>query len=428
MARRRPPGFRARQVARGAHEVPPRQQPAALPVAELLDRLERLIQSDDLLADIWVEGEVRNFSRSAAGHVYFRLSDDDSALNCAFFARANRGARIEQGDQVLAHGRISIYRARGDLQLIVDSVQPKGAGVLHAEFERMRAKLEAEGLFAPERKRPLPAWPHRIGVVTSSAGAVWHDIRNVLARRWPLAALIFSPSQVQGDGAADSIVEALQRVVDLPESETPDLIIIGRGGGSPEDLWAYNEEPVARAIFACPIPVISAVGHETDFTIADLVADFRAPTPSAAAEIAVPDQAEELQRVRALRNAAASASNAMLEREFFRVSSLSERLGRAAPDPAALHVELNQHLRALDRAVGEAISARTVRLAADRSRLEALNPDATLARGYALVRNAAGDVLASVARAAPGDTLSIRLRDGEIEAAVNAISPAEERA
>lgn len=428
MARRRPTGFRARQAARGAHAVPPRQPLAALPVAELLDRLERLIQSDDLLADIWVEGEVRNFSRSAAGHVYFRLSDDDSALNCAFFARANRGARIEQGDQVLAHGRISIYRARGDLQLIVDSVQPKGAGVLHAEFERMRAKLEAEGLFAPERKRPLPAWPHRIGVVTSSAGAVWHDIQNVLARRWPLAALIFSPSQVQGDGAADSIVEAIQRIVDLPESETPDLIIVGRGGGSPEDLWAYNEEPVARAIFACPIPVISAVGHETDFTIADLVADFRAPTPSAAAEIAVPDQAEELQRVRALRNAAASAADAMLEREFFRVSSLSERLGRAAPDPAALNIEINQHLRALDRAVGEAISARAVRLAADRSRLKALNPDATLARGYALVRNAAGDVLASVARAAPGDTLSIRLRDGEIEATVNAISPAEERA
>ena len=424
MPRRPPLGPKARQ----AKLTPPRQPLAALPVAKLLDRLEHLIRDDDQLSDIWVEGEIRNFSRSAAGHVYFRLSDDDSALNCAFFARQNRGARIEQGDQVFAHGRIAIYRPRGDLQLIVDSVQPKGDGVLQAEYERRRAKLEAEGLFAPERKRPLPRPPHHIGVVTSPAGAVWHDIQKVISRRWPLVRLTLSPCAVQGDGAADSIVEAIQRFLELPDAEAPDLIIVCRGGGSQEDLWAYNEEPVARAIFACPIPVISSVGHETDFTIADFVADLRAPTPSSAAEIAVPDQDEELKRLHADRAAADSAIAATLDRELLRRASLSERLQRAAPDPAALRVELDRQIRSLERAIADAINARAVKLAADRSRLETLDPDATLARGYALVLDAAGRALASTARTAPGDTLSIRMRDGTIEATVDAVSPAEENA
>ena len=396
----------------------PEGAPRAHPVGEIVDHIEWLIRSDDLLADLWIEGEVRGLTRSRAGHLYFRLAGGDVLLNCAFFARQNRGVRIEQGDQVLAHGRIAIYKPRGDLQLIVDSVQPKGTGVLQAEFERVYALLKAEGLFA--RKRPLPKWPRRIGVVTSPSGAVWHDIHNVISRRWPLVRLTRSPCAVQGDGAAESIAEAIQRFLDLPDAEAPDLIIVCRGGGSPEDLWAYNEEPVARAIFASPIPVISAVGHETDFTIADYVADRRAPTPSAAAEIAVPDQAEQRQRVRGLHAYSDQVLQSILDRESTRNATLRDRLEQSAPDPAALRVELHAQARALGRAATDALTSRSLHLATARSRLEALNPAATLDRGYALVTANDGSVISAAAAVAPGDKLRIRMRDGTIEATASA--------
>ncbi len=428
MNRRAPPGLRARQSAqrRTASSPALAGTPQSHPVGRIVDRIEHLIRSDDLLADLWIEGEVRGLTRSGAGHLYFRLADDDALLNCAFFARQNRGVRINQGDQVLAHGRIAIYKPRGDLQLIVDSVQPKGTGVLQAEFERVHALLDNEGLF--KRKRPLPPWPRRIGVVTSPSGAVWHDIQNVISRRWPLARLTLSPCAVQGDGAAYSIAEAIQRFHDQPDPEAPDLIIVCRGGGSPEDLWAYNEEPVARAIFASPIPVISAVGHETDFTIADYVSDRRAPTPSAAAEIAVPDRTEQLQRVRGLHAYIDQSVQSLLDRESTRVSTLRDRLEQSAPDPAALRVELHAQARALDRAAADALASRSLRLAAARSRLEALNPAATLDRGYALVTATDGSVINAAAQVAPGDKLLIRMRDGIIEATASAARPHREDA
>lgn len=422
MARRAPPGLRARQAAQRRDSPPPALTgtPQSHPVGQIVDRIEQLIRSDDLLADLWIEGEVRGLTRSAAGHLYFRLAGGDALLNCAFFARQNRGSKFDQGDQVLAHGRIAIYKPRGDLQLIVDSVQPKGTGILHAEYERLRAELEAQGLFAPERKRPLPKWPCRIGVVTSPVGAVWRDIQNVISRRWPLVQLTLSPCAVQGDGAADSIAEAIQRLRDLPDAEAPDLIIVCRGGGSLEDLWAYNEKPVAHAIFACPIPVISAVGHETNFTIADDVADLRAPTPSAAAEIAVPDQAEQLQRVRGLHAYSDQVLQSLLDRESTRNATLRDRLEQSAPDPAALRVELHAQARALDRAATDAITSRSLHLAAAQSRLEALNPAATLDRGYALVTAPDGSIINAAVQVAPGDKLRIRMRDGTIEATASA--------
>ena len=431
MASKAPPGLRARQAAQRQPPPAPGAPLQAHLVAEILDRLDGLIGSDKLLGDLWIEGEVRGLSRSAAGHLYFRLSGEDARnkevqLNCAFFARQNRGARLEQGDQVLAHGRIAIYKPRGDLQMIVDAVQPKGTGVLQAEYERIRAKLEAEGLFAPERKRPLPQWPRRIGVVTSPAGAVWHDIRNVLARRWPLVRLTLSPSAVQGEDAAETIVEGIERLRNLPGDDAPDLIIVARGGGSPADLWAYNEEPVARAIFACPIPIISAVGHETDFTIADFVADRRAPTPSAAAEIAVPDLAEQLRRVGSLAAYLEQLTGNRFEAEALRLSTLRERLERSAPNPAGMRVELHAQARALERAIAEALGSRALRIAADRSRLDALNPYATLERGYALVTGPGGGVIGSAAQVQAGDTLAIRMHDGEIAAAATAVSIGEE--
>ena len=292
MPKRPPTGFHARraQQQRIDWDNPPQPtQPAAAtpqsrPVGEVARHIKTQLKADPQLNDVWIEGEVRSFSRSGAGHYYFDLADSqqdsksDAALSCAFFRRDNRGMAVQQGDQVLVHGSADIYLPRGSLQIIVDDLRPIGEGVLQAEFERLFRNLSNEGLFNPERKRPLPPYPRRIGVVTSPSGAVWHDIQQVISRRWPLTSLVLSPCLTQGAGAAESIAEGIQRL-NLLTIDEPDLIIVARGGGSPEDLWAYNEEPVARAIFASEIPVISAVGHETDVSISDHVADRRAPTP-----------------------------------------------------------------------------------------------------------------------------------------------------
>lgn len=429
MPKRPPAGFYARRAAAGgsgqarldsAGGQPPGgaaqagAAPRSHPVGDVISRITALLRSDDQLQDLWVEGEVRNYSQSGAGHIYFRLADDEGALACVLFRGRNRGARFGQGDEVLAHGQVGIYRERGDLQLLVDDVRPRGTGVLQAEFERMRAKLEAEGLFAPERKRALPRYPRRIGVATSSAGAVWHDIQQVLGRRWPLATLVLSPCLTQGDGAAESIAGALGAFAELDAAEQPDVIIVARGGGSPEDLWAYNEEPVARAIFGSPIPVVSAVGHETDFTIADYVADLRAPTPSAAAEIVAPDRGEEAAQVRGM----VAAGGQLVERRAAwlqqRLTESQGRLAAAAPDPGALRVDLHRQLQGIERRAAAALGSRNTALAASRGRLEALNPLATLERGYAMLTDKDGVVVGSVAGAAPGNRLRVRLRDGSL--------------
>ena len=436
MARRRPPpGFHARRARSQAQfelrDEPPAAVPESHPVGAVVSHITALLEADGLLQDLWVEGEVRNFSRSGAGHIYFRLADDSAALSCVFFRGRNRGVKLEQGDEILAHGQIGIYRERGDLQLLVDSVQPRGTGVLQAEFERLRAMLDAEGLFAPERKRALPRYPQRIGVVTSAAGAVWHDVQQVLARRWPLATLILSPCLTQGDGAAESIAAALTAFAASDAGDPPDVIIVARGGGSPEDLWAYNEEPVARAIFASPIPVVSAVGHETDFTIADYVADLRAPTPSAAAEIVAPDSGEESARVRGLVAAGGQIAESRVARHRQRLTESQRRLAVAAPDPGALRVELHRQLQSIERRAATAMSLRGAALAASRGRLAALNPLATLERGYAMLSTAEGAVLGSAADAKRGDRLRVRLRDGTLEALIESVElggDADERA
>ena len=289
MPKRPPTGFNVRRAQQQRidwdnPQPQPTEQavatPQSRPVGDVARHIKSRLKADPEVNDVWIEGEVRSFNRSGAGHYYFDLADaeTDAALSCAFFRRDNRGMAVQQGDQVLVHGSADLYLARGSLQIIVDDLRPIGEGVLQAEFERLFRNLGDEGLFNPERKRPLPTYPRRIGVVTSPTGAVWHDIQQVLSRRWPLTALVLSPCLTQGAGAAESIAEGIQRL-NLLTIDEPDVIIVARGGGSPEDLWAYNEEPVARAIFASDIPVISAVGHETDVSIADHVADRRAPTP-----------------------------------------------------------------------------------------------------------------------------------------------------
>jgi exodeoxyribonuclease VII large subunit len=256
--------------------------PEAIPVAVLARALKERLEQDPALQDLWIVGEISNLTIAASGHAYFNLKDESASLRCVFWRSANAGQRqhLEHGASLIVHGSIGFYEARGELQFVVDFVQPAGVGALQAEFERRKAGYEAEGLFDPSRKRPLPKFPRTVGVVTSERGAALQDILTVLGRRWPLARVVVAHTLVQGEGAAESIAQAIREIAPHGAPEAwPDVLIVGRGGGSIEDLWAFNEDPVVRAIFGSPVPVVSAVGHETDVTLADLVADLRAPTP-----------------------------------------------------------------------------------------------------------------------------------------------------
>ncbi|MBM2826862.1 MAG: exodeoxyribonuclease large subunit, partial [Dehalococcoidia bacterium] len=238
-------------------------------VGQVSQYLKLYLESDPLLADVWVSGEMSNYRRYSSGHQYFTMKDSSGQLRCVLFRSSDMGVALEDGVSVVAHGRFSLYEARGDLQFYVDLVQPEGMGILHLEFLRLKAKLEEEGLFDSSRKRPIPEWPRRVGVITSPDGAVLHDIINIARRRYPLVELVVAPTQVQGDGAVDGITRAFRNMNSL---DNIDLVILARGGGSLEELWPFNEETVARAIYGSRAPVISAVGHETDWTIADYVA------------------------------------------------------------------------------------------------------------------------------------------------------------
>ncbi len=388
-----------------------------LTVTQLTRRIKEVVEDDALLGDVHVRGEVSNFVQANSGHVYFTLKDVNAAIRCVMWRKdAARVARMPaSGDAVEVHGAISLYEARGDVQLYVDEIKLTGAGALWQEFEKLRARLLAEGLFAPEHKRALPAYPRVIGVVTSREGAVLRDICNVLRRRHPLVQVLLAPTQVQGTGAAQMIADAIARV---NQCEI-DLLVVARGGGSIEDLWAFNEECVARAIYNSRVPVISAVGHETDFTIADFVADVRAPTPSAAAELAVTDARE-------LRAAIASAEQRLAELARDRIGEGRVRLSDAAHalqrrSPAARIANQRQRVdeiahRIDARARQFLLLKREVVNGAVRH-LAALNPEATLTRGYAIVREkTTGQVVKSTAQAAGQKAILVRVRDGEFEA------------
>ncbi len=388
-----------------------------LSVAQLVRQIKDVVESDDVLRDVWVRGEVSNFVQAASGHLYFTLKDRDAGIKCVMWR--TDAARVfklpANGDAIEVHGRVSMYEARGDVQLYVDEIKLAGAGALWQEFERLRARLDAEGLFAPEHKRALPQFPRTIGVVTSREGAVFHDICNVLRRRYPLVEILLAPTLVQGESAAPMIVSAIQSInrFDL------DLLIVARGGGSIEDLWAFNDERVARAIYASRVPIISAVGHETDFTIADFVADVRAPTPSAAAELAGPDARELRAAVRFDAQRLARLTRDRIGDARVELSRQTYALQRNSPQT---HVE-NDRQRVDDLARRVAARARQLielrrgTLAGALGQLAALNPDATLARGYAIVREKqTGRVVKRVAQVKRGADLAVRVSDGEFEA------------
>ncbi len=337
---------------------------AAISVSQLNRRVKTLLEKG--IAQLWVEGEISNLSRPASGHIYFSLKDDTAQVSAAWFRQRQRGPAVgyKNGDRVLAFGRVSLYEARGNYQLIVERMEPAGEGVLKRRFEALKKKLLEEGLFDEERKKPLPALPTRIGVITSPSGAAIRDILSVLGRRFPAVPVIIYPAAVQGDAAPNELVEALQTAVRRDEC---DVLIIGRGGGSLEDLWAFNDEQLARAIAACPLPVISAVGHEVDFTIADFVADVRAPTPSGAAEIVVPNQHDWERRIASLALRIGRIGQRSVEDRGQRMDWLARRL--VAASPAAT---LRRQQDSLRESRGRLSSAIRQRLLSDKNQLQAI--------------------------------------------------------
>ena len=388
-----------------------------LTVAQLVKQIKNVVESDDVLRDVWVRGEVSNFTQSAAGHLYFTLKDRDAGIRCVMWrSDAARIFRLpSNGNAIEVHGKVSLYETRGDLQLYVDEIKLTGAGALWQEFEQLRARLDAEGLFAAERKRALPQFPRVIGVVTSRDGAVFHDICNITRRRYPLVEILLAPTMVQGDAAPPQIVRAIET---LNRFEI-DLLIVARGGGSIEDLWAFNDERVARAIFASRVPVISAVGHETDFTIADFVADVRAPTPSGAAELASPDARELRANVRFFQQQLAQLALDQIGDARVSLARQVYALQRNAPDARVLNdrQRVDELARRLSARAHQLIALKRETLTGAARHLAALNPDATLARGYAIVREKeSGRVVKSKNQVAGRKAIRVRVRDGEFEA------------
>jgi len=385
------------------------------PVSRLAQAVQDLIRSEPRLGDLWVEGEVSNLRPGHGGHLYFTLKDEQAQVRCVMFGGRWRAGPLENGHHVLAHGRVDYYTVRGDLQFYVDFVEPAGVGLFRAEFERVREKLAQEGLFDPSRKRPLPPFPRRIGVATSPVGAVFHDICQVIGRRWPLAEVVLAPTPVQGAEAVPGLVQAIHRLND----EGVDVIIVARGGGSLEELWAFNEEAVARAIFASRVPVIAGVGHEPDVTIADLVADCRAPTPSAAAELAVPDAAEVARALRAYCLSLEGAVARLLEDGRQGLRYALARLRAHAPPLAQWRQRLQGLCRHMALVGGARLGERRQAVEGLQARLAALDPRAVLARGYAIVRQRGGPIVTSVAQVAPGQRLDVFVADGQFPAEVS---------
>jgi exodeoxyribonuclease VII large subunit len=393
-----------------------------LTVSRVTSYIKDSLETDDLLADLWVAGEVSNFMKAQSGHLYFSVKDAGAALKCVMWrsAATKRPYAPRDGDAVVLHGRITVYEPRGEYQLQVDLIQPEGVGLLYQAFLELKDRLEAEGLFDAARKRPLPRLPRRIGVVTSPTAAVLQDIVNVLGRRYPLAQVVLAPAAVQGLDAPPQITAALAALNALGNV---DVIIVARGGGSLEDLWAFNDEQVARAIIASAAPVISAVGHETDFTIADFVADLRAPTPSAAAELVAPDVRDLCLQLAANETRLGEAVQRLVADMRGQVNERLRLLRRYSPDQV-----IGRQRQRLDELAHVAAASMAHRLLLQRERtgalagrLATLSPYATLCRGYAIVRHAGGGaVITQVAQVAAGDPLAIRLANGEFTAVAGA--------
>jgi exodeoxyribonuclease VII large subunit len=391
---------------------------SAITVSQLNRQAKTMLEQG--LGRLWVEGEISNIARPASGHVYFTLKDNTAQVRAAFFRQRQRGPTLnfKDGDQILAYGRVSLYEARGDYQLIVEQIELAGEGALKRQFEVLKKKLSAEGLFDEDRKQELPELPERIGVITSPSGAAIRDIISILGRRFPSVPVLVYPAAVQGDAAPAELASALARAIRRDEC---DVLIISRGGGSLEDLMAFNDEPLARAIADCPIPIVSAVGHEIDFTIADFVADVRAPTPSGAAEIVVPDREDWMRAVNSLATRISRLGRRTLEDLGQTLDWLSRRLLQSSPTATLERsaTRLAGLQQRLSSAAKNSVASISHRLQLAMRGLHSVSPLATLERGYAIVEDAtSGKVLLAASDATPGDDIRARLADGELIATV----------
>lgn len=395
-------------------------QPLTWTVSELTHYLRDLLESDEYLQELWVEGEVSNLSRPASGHLYFTLKDAGASLRCVMWRNAVLQQRSlpKDGDAVQVHGSISVYEAGGNYQLYADAIRPAGEGALYQQFLELKARLEAEGLFDAARKRPIPRWPHTIGIVTSPTGAALRDMLNTIRRRYPLVNVVLAPTPVQGEEAPAGIIAALEALNRLAR---PDVILLARGGGSIEDLWAFNDERVARAILSSESPVITGVGHETDFTIADFTADLRAPTPTAAAELATPNQVDLRLALAELRKRLIQATATRLSLYRSRLETASNRLRLRSP-----RTRIRRDRQRLDEIIHRGLvslkhlfEVHRAHLSGMELRLHALNPHAVLERGYAIVTRFDGQIVRSVLQVRLDDDLSVRVSDGSFSARVH---------
>lgn len=440
-------------------------RPRALSVSELNHQARHLLESSFM--QVWVEGELSGFSRPSSGHWYFSLKDRKCQVRCAMFRGANQRVRTppREGDQVRIRGKVTLYENRGDFQIIVEHLEPAGLGELQLAYEQLKQKLQAEGLFDPARKKALPTTPRHIGVITSPTGAAIHDILTVLARRCPAIPVTLYPTAVQGKAATADIVQAIERA---QAHGVADVLIVGRGGGSLEDLWCFNEEAVARALANCRIPTVSAVGHEVDVTIADFVADLRAPTPSAAAEKISPDQQHWLRRINEQQLRLAQAAQRVIRRMGTQVEHLSARLRdprrelqekaqrmdelelrlnkimgqrlerlRVRSDHAGQRLAMQSPMRqlassseALNRARERLGAAFKLHLKRRRDQLEhaaqtlhVVSPLATLGRGYAIVRDPENQIIREASGLKPGDRINARVARADISAEVVSVTP-----
>jgi len=384
-------------------------------VSRLTFYIRKLLEENETLQDVWVQGEVSNLSRPASGHIYFTLKDSSAALKCVMWKMSAMrvGIALQDGMEVEVHGKIGIYEVSGQYQLYADQIRPVGEGALYQEFMRLKAMLEAEGLFDPERKRSIPELPRKIGIVTSSTGAALRDMLNTLRRRLSLVEVILAPSPVQGIEAPPAIVKAIQSLI----LQSPDVIIIARGGGSIEDLWAFNDERVVRAVAASDVPVICGVGHETDFTLCDFAADLRAPTPTAAAELATPITIQDLAAtVSNLQSLILTHTLNVISSKQFSLSSLAAQFRYNSP---ARRIQsesqrVDEFSRRALSALLHSLQLQKKHIEGTQSRLEALSPLAVLGRGYAVVRRKDdGSVVSRVAQAS--DVMNVRVSDGEFE-------------
>lgn len=398
-------------------------QQIVVSVGQLNRYLKAVMDADENLNDLYIRGEISNFTNHIrSGHYYMTLKDSEGALRAVMFRQNNNRLRFlpEDGMRVLARGRVSVYERDGQYQLYITDMQPDGLGELHLAYEQLKQRLETEGLFAPERKQPIPHFPQRIAVIMSPTGAVFHDICNVLKRRFPSVQVLLCPVEVQGEHAAGQIAAMLQRV---NAQGAADVIIVGRGGGSLEDLWAFNEEAVARAVAQSGIPVISAVGHETDYTICDFASDLRAPTPSAAAELAVPDQTEVKMTILGFRQRGRIALSTLLQQNRLQLQAIHQRF--AYVHPGSLLAQKRQTLDTLTdqlrRTVLQTITRQHNRLTVGCGKLDAISPIKTLSRGYAAVYRE-NQPIQSAKQLQEGETIALHFAESRAECRVERIT------